>query len=227
MTLAAGVRLGPYEILSTLGVGGMGEVYRARDTKLGRDVAIKVLPSSIAAQPDRVARFEREARLLASVNHPHIGAIYGVEEAPGLVALVLELVDGETLAARIARKASAVSSRQSAGLPLAESLDIARQIAEALDAAHERGIVHRDLKPANVAITHEGIVKVLDFGLARGKLVSRSECGEPHAFADDDGGDGAGRPAGHRALHRRSRRAARRSTSGRTSGRSVACCTRC
>jgi len=145
----------------------MGEVYRARDTKLGRDVAIKVLPSSIAAQPDRVARFEREARLLASVNHPHIGAIYGVEEAPGLVALVLELVDGETLAARIARKASAVSSRQSAGLPLAESLDIARQIAEALDAAHERGIVHRDLKPANVAITHEGIVKVLDFGLAR------------------------------------------------------------
>ncbi len=145
----------------------MGEVYRARDTKLGRDVAIKVLPSSIAAQPDRVARFEREARLLASVNHPHIGAIYGVEEAPGLVALVLELVDGETLAARIARKAAAVSSRQSAGLPLAESLDIARQIAEALDAAHERGIVHRDLKPANVAITHEGIVKVLDFGLAR------------------------------------------------------------
>lgn len=168
MPLAPDVRLGVYQILSPLGAGGMGEVYRARDTKLGRDVAIKVLPSSVAADPDRLARFEREARLLASLNHPNIGAIYGVEETapstgsgqPGVVALVLELVEGETLAAKL-------QGPGTRGLGLAEALTIARQIADALDAAHERGIVHRDLKPANIVITHDGTVKVLDFGLAK------------------------------------------------------------
>src|SRR5580765_4473811 len=167
MTLAPDVRLGVYQILSPLGAGGMGEVYRARDTKLGREVAIKVLPASFAADPDRLARFEREARLLASLNHPNIGAIYGVEESSGVVALVLELVEGETLAERLAKKPSALSPQLSRGLPLADALAFARQIADALDAAHERGIVHRDLKPANIVITPDGTVKVLDFGLAK------------------------------------------------------------
>ena len=154
----------------------MGEVYRAHDTKLGRDVAIKILPSSFAADPDRVARFEREARLLASLNHPHIGAIYGVEEAPGLVALVLELVEGETLAERLTKGPTLKSQRS--GLPLVDALAIARQIADALDAAHERGIVHRDLKPANIVITPDGVVKVLDFGLAKAEIGSPSLSGE-------------------------------------------------
>ena len=158
MPLTLGTRLGPYEIVAPLGAGGMGEVYRARDTKLGRDVAIKVLPAAFAADADRLARFEREARLLASLNHPNIGAIYGVEEAGGVVALVLELVDGETLDARL---------KGSRALAVPQALTIARQIADALDAAHERGIVHRDLKPANIVITDDGTVKVLDFGLAK------------------------------------------------------------
>ncbi len=170
MSLATGTKLGSYEILAPLGAGGMGEVYRARDTKLGREVAIKVLPSSFASDPDRLARFEREARLLASLNHPNIGAIYGVEESGGVVALVLELVDGETLADRIGKgsrlRAAGASARQ-AGLEMGEALAIARQIADALDAAHERGIVHRDLKPANIVLTPDGTVKVLDFGLAK------------------------------------------------------------
>jgi serine/threonine-protein kinase len=153
----------------------MGEVYRARDTRLGRDVAIKILPRAFTDDPDRLARFEREARVLASLNHPHIGAIYGIEEAPAesgsrLRALVLELVEGETLAERIAR-------RKGAGLPLTEALDIARQTAEALDAAHEKGIVHRDLKPANIKITPEGVVKVLDFGLAKLEVLASDEGG--------------------------------------------------
>jgi serine/threonine protein kinase len=135
----------------------MGEVYRARDTQLGRDVAIKILPAAFSSDPDRRARFEREARVLAALNHPHIGAIYGVEESDGVRALVLELVDGETLAERIAR----------GPIPIGEALTIARQITEAIDAAHEKGIVHRDLKPANIKITPAGIVKVLDFGLAK------------------------------------------------------------
>jgi serine/threonine protein kinase/Tol biopolymer transport system component len=158
--LAIGARIGVYEVVALLGAGGMGEVYRARDAKLGRDVAIKVLPASFAADPDRLARLEREARLLASLSHPNIGAIYGVEESGGATALVLELVEGETLRAHIAR-----SPR---GLPIAEAVWIARQIADALDAAHERGIVHRDLKPANIVLTPGGTVKVLDFGLAKG-----------------------------------------------------------
>ena len=160
---AAGTRIGAYEIVSLLGVGGMGEVYRAHDTKLGREVALKVLPASVASDTERLGRFEREARILASLNHPHIGAIYGLEDNAGVSALVLELVDGETLAERLAR-----ARATNRGLDLAEALGIARQIADALDAAHERGIVHRDLKPANVKITSDGTVKVLDFGLAKG-----------------------------------------------------------
>ena len=178
MRLTPGSRIGPYEIVGALGAGGMGEVFRARDTKLGREVAIKVLPSSVAADPERLARFDREARSLAALNHPNIGAIYGVEEAAGIVALVLELVEGETLDARL--KGSRSIAREGVGprperegfsrakgLALDDALAIARQIADALDAAHERGIVHRDLKPANIIITPDGTVKVLDFGLAK------------------------------------------------------------
>ncbi len=152
-----GRRLGVYEVQERIGAGGMGEVYRARDTRLGRDVAIKILPSIFTSDPARLARFEREARVLALLNHPHIGAIYGLEDADGVRALVLELVDGDTLADRIAR----------GRIPLPEILTIARQIAEALEAAHDKGIVHRDLKPENIKITPDGVVKVLDFGLAK------------------------------------------------------------
>jgi eukaryotic-like serine/threonine-protein kinase len=152
-----GQRIGVYQIQALLGKGGMGEVYRARDTRLDRDVAIKVLPRAFTADPDRLARFEREARVLASLNHPHIGMIHGVEEGEGMRALVLELVEGDTLADRIAR----------GPVPIKQALTWARQIADALDAAHEKGIVHRDLKPANVKITPNDVVKVLDFGLAR------------------------------------------------------------
>ena len=157
MGLSSGTRLGPYEIQARLGAGGMGEVYRARDTKLRREVAIKILPEIFTSDRERLARFEREARMLAALNHPNIGAIYGVEEADGIRALVLELVEGETLAERL-RKGS---------VPLPEALAIVRQIADALEAAHEKGIIHRDLKPANIKITPDGNVKVLDFGLAR------------------------------------------------------------
>ncbi|HEY7370341.1 MAG TPA: protein kinase [Thermoanaerobaculia bacterium] len=157
MTLTAGTRLGPYEILSPLGAGGMGEVYRARDTRLKREVAIKILPEAFAQDAGRLARFQREAEALAALNHPNIAHIHGLEESEGIRALVLELVPGETLADRIAR----------GPLPLDDALDVARQIALALEAAHERGIVHRDLKPANVKITPEGTIKVLDFGLAK------------------------------------------------------------
>ena len=152
-----GRRLGPYEIQGVIGAGGMGEVYRARDTKLGRDVALKLLPKLFAADPERVARFQREAQVLASLNHPHIAAIYGLEESNGVQALVLELVEGPTLADRIAR----------GPVPLDEAVPIAQQMAEALEAAHELGIVHRDLKPANIKLRSDGTVKVLDFGLAK------------------------------------------------------------
>src|SRR5579864_6725078 len=157
MPLAPATRLGSYEIVAPLGSGGMGEVYRARDLKLNRDVALKVLPDAFASDPERLARFEREAHTLAALNHPNIAAIYGVEESGGVRALVMELVEGETLAERI-----------TAGpVPISEALAIARQIAVALEAAHEHGIIHRDLKPANVKATPEGVVKVLDFGLAK------------------------------------------------------------
>jgi serine/threonine protein kinase len=141
-----GERLGPYEILASIGAGGMGEVFRARDTRLKRDVAIKVLPEALAHEPDRVSRFRREAKALAALNHPNIAVIHGVEDSAAQPALVLELVEGVTLADRLAH-----------GLPpLADALSIARQIADALGAAHERGIIHRDLKPANVKITPRG-----------------------------------------------------------------------
>ena len=152
-----GLRVGPYEIVAPLGAGAMGEVYRARDTKLNRDVALKVLPERFALDPDRLARFTREAQLLATLNHPNIAAIYGLEESSGAQALVMELVEGPTLADRIAR----------GPIPVDEALTIARQIAEALEAAHEKGIIHRDLKPANIKIARSGVVKVLDFGLAK------------------------------------------------------------
>ncbi len=157
MGLTPGTRLGVYEVTARLGAGGMGEVYRARDTTLHRDVALKVVSAEFAADRERLARFEREAQVLASLNHPHIAAIYGLEQANGTRAIVMELVDGPTLADRIAQGA----------LPLEDTLPIARQIAEALEAAHEQGIVHRDLKPANIKVREDGTVKVLDFGLAK------------------------------------------------------------
>src|SRR6476646_1848600 len=147
MQLRPGQSVGPYEIVSAIGAGGMGEVYRARDTKLDREVAIKVLPAAFAQDPERLARFEREAKVLAALNHPNIAQIYGLEQR----ALVMELVEGETL---------------KGPLPVETALNYAKQIADALEAAHEKGITHRDLKPANIMITPAGVVKVLDFGLA-------------------------------------------------------------
>ena len=170
MPLQSGAKLGSFEILGPLGAGGMGEVYRARDTRLGREVAIKVLPAAFAADPDRSARFDREARMLATINHPTIAAIYGAEHFQGLPCIVMELVPGETLAEILAR----------GPIPRAEALGIARQIAEGLEAAHERGVVHRDLKPSNIKVTPEGKVKILDLGLAKAI--------EPPAF---DGGSGS------------------------------------
>jgi serine/threonine protein kinase/Tol biopolymer transport system component len=157
MVLTSGDRLGPYEILGPLGVGGMGEVYRAQDSKLGRDVALKVLPEAFSRDAERMARFEREAKILASLNHPNIASIYGLEDSGSTHALVMELVEGSTLAERIRLGA----------LPIEEALGIATQISEALEYAHERGVVHRDLKPANVKVTSDDAVKVLDFGLAK------------------------------------------------------------
>src|SRR5437667_4318190 len=158
-----GRQLGSYSIRSLLAKGGMGEVYCARDTKLGRDVALKILPADFARDPERLSRFRREARLLASLNHPNIAAIYGMEESGGVHALVMELVPGETLGER------------AGPVPLGEALCIALQIAEALEAAHEKGIIHRDLKPANVNVTAEGKVKVLDFGLGKAFAPDQNE----------------------------------------------------
>ena len=157
MSLQPGTTLGSYSVTAKIGEGGMGEVWQARDTKLDRDVALKVLPEAFTSDPDRLARFEREAKVLASLNHPNIGSIYGLEEAEGIKALVLELVEGPTLADRI----------KQGPIPIDEALPIAKQIAEALEAAHERGIIHRDLKPANIKVRDDGTVKVLDFGLAK------------------------------------------------------------
>ena len=157
VALIPGARLGVYEIIAPIGEGGMGQVFRARDTKLNRDVALKVLPDSFANDADRLARFTREAQALAALNHPNIAAIYGIEESSGVRALVMELVEGDDLSQRIARGA----------IPLDEALPIAKQIAEALEAAHEQGIMHRDLKPANIKVRLDGTVKVLDFGLAK------------------------------------------------------------
>src|SRR5688572_2930934 len=157
MALSPGTCLGPYEITAQIGVGGMGEVWRATDANLGRQVALKVLPDTFAHDPERLARFEREAKTLASLSHPNIAIIYGLEKADGIRALVMELVEGPTLADRITQ----------GPIPFDEALPIAKQIAEALEAAHELGIVHRDLKPANIKVREDGVVKVLDFGLAK------------------------------------------------------------
>jgi serine/threonine protein kinase len=196
MALQRATRVGAYEISGLLGAGAMGEVYLARDTSLGRDVALKVLPDVFARDPERLSRFEREARLLASLNHPNIATVYGLERSQSGVALVMELVGGSTLADLVQTSAlpshglspgtassvehgvSAGSARKRHGLPVAQALALARQVAEALDAAHEHGIIHRDLKPANIKVTDDGTVKVLDFGLAKavGPLDSMS-CG--------------------------------------------------
>jgi serine/threonine protein kinase len=157
MGLAPGTRLGAYEVTAQIGEGGMGHVFRATDTKLKRQVAIKILPPSVAADPERLARLQREAEMLASLNHPHIAGIYGLEDGGGVTALVMEFVDGEDLSQRIARGA----------IPIDEALPIAKQIAEALEAAHEQGIIHRDLKPANIKVRPDDTLKVLDFGLAK------------------------------------------------------------
>jgi len=157
VALTPGTRLGVYEITAHIGAGGMGEVYRARDTTLNRDVAVKVLLAAMADDPDRLARFSREAQVLASLNHPLIAHIYGLDRQGATAFIVMELVEGDELAQRITR----------GPVPLEEALPIARQIAEALEAAHEQGIVHRDLKPANIKVREDGAVKVLDFGLAK------------------------------------------------------------
>ena len=180
MALARGTRLGTFEVVGAIGTGGMGEVYRAHDAKLGRDVALKVLPEAFSSDPERMGRFEREAKVLASLNHTNIAAIYGFEESAGVHALVMELVEGQTLAERIGEggardagprgsglKAGATQTGAQGTLQLDEALPIAKQICEGLEYAHERGIVHRDLKPANVKITPEQVVKILDFGLAK------------------------------------------------------------
>jgi serine/threonine protein kinase len=173
VTIAAGTRFGPYEVVSALGAGGMGEVYLARDTTLGRQVALKVLPDDVARDPDRIARFRREAQILAALNHPLIAAIYGVEDSQATPVLVLELVEGPTLAERISQ----------GPIPLDDALAIARQLAQALEAAHEQGIVHRDLKPANIKLRPDGTVKVLDFGLARALLPTLDTLGKTSSDA--------------------------------------------
>ena len=180
MALTIGSRLAHYDVTALIGEGGMGQVYRATDTQLGRDVALKILPDAFAADPDRLARFQREAQVLASLNHPNIAQIHGIEKSADTQALVLELVEGPTLADRIAK----------GPIPLDEALPIAKQIAEALEAAHEAGVIHRDLKPANIKVKADGTVKVLDFGLAK-------------AFQPDAGSDPSESPTMTAAATRR------------------------
>ena len=174
MPLNIGSRLGHYDVTALIGEGGMGQVYQATDTKLKRQVALKILPEAFASDPDRLARFQREAQVLASLNHPGIATIYGIEEAEGTRALVLELVEGPTLADRIAH----------GPIPLDKALPIAKQIAEAVEAAHEAGVIHRDLKPSNIKVKDDGTVKVLDFGLA--KALDPSPTGDPSQLSRAD-----------------------------------------
>ena len=192
LALTLGTRLGVYEVTALLGEGGMGVVWRATDTNLKRAVALKVLPEAVAADRDRLARFQREAEVLAALNHPNIAHIHGLEKSGGTTALVMELVEGPTLADRIARGA----------LPVDEALAIAKQIAEALEAAHEQGIVHRDLKPANVKVRDDGTVKVLDFGLAKALETTGGATGD-QPFTDHHvtGDDAGGRDPRHGRLH--------------------------
>ena len=219
MSLEPGSRFGPFEIVARLGAGGMGEVWRARDAHLGRDVALKLVGEAFAADPDRLARFEREAKLLASFHHPSIAVLYGTEESSGRRALVLELIEGPTLADRLAGGA----------IPLPEALSVARQVAEALEHAHAHGIIHRDLKPANIKVTPEGQAKVLDFGL--GRLLA-AEVAAGHRPVELAHAVAAGHPAGVSSWGRRptcrpSRREGRPWTAGPMSGRSGWSCSRC
>ena len=231
MTLSAGTKLGPYRISSLLGVGGMGEVYRAHDSKLGRDVALKILPPAFQSDADRLARFEREARALASLNHPNIATIHGLEEHGGVHSLVMELVEGATLATSSpASHRTGESAWPGAPMSVDEALAIAAQIVDALDAAHERGIVHRDLKPANIKITAERRVKVLDFGLA--KAMDPDAPGSSPAICLTHrryavGATRTGVIIGTAAYMSPEQARGRRVDKRRTSGRSAACSTKC
>jgi serine/threonine protein kinase len=216
MALGHGVNLGPYEIVSPIGAGGMGEVYQAKDTRLGRIVAIKVLPAGVAADPAVRERFDREARIISSLNHRHICALYDVGRQDGIDFLVMEYLDGETLGDRIGR----------GPIPLAETLAIARQISDALEAAHDKGIIHRDLKPANIRITSDGTVKVLDFGPGQaGEVRDRCRRSVERAHRDVDDSGSGGRARRHTC--RRSRRMAATPIAVLMCGRSAVCCTRC
>ena len=206
-----------YRIIEQLGQGGMGEVYRAHDSKLGRDVAIKTLTPEFAGNPDRVARLRREAKLLASLNHPGIAAIHGLEESGGMQFLVLELVEGETLAERLKR----------GPIPIEECLKLAFQMAEAVERAHEKGIIHRDLKPANIKVTPDGELKVLDFGLAKAFAGEQAGLNLPDSPTLTNVATQPGVILGTRHTWHRSRHAEWLWTKGRTSGRLAACCSRC
>lgn len=214
MTLAAGMRLGPYEIHSAIGSGGMGEVYRARDTRLGRDVAIKVLPADAAYNADRLHRFEQEAHAAAALNHPNILAVHDIGQHDGAPYIVSELLEGESLRDRLGGGA----------LPVRKATDYAIQIAHGLAAAHDKGIVHRDLKPENIFVTSDGRVKILDFGLAKLTQAEPALAGLsvlPTASAIGDPQGGPARPPGRRAAHSASAGTHRRSVPGEGSGVAV------
>jgi len=215
--LQSGSRLGAYEILARIGAGGMGIVYSARDTQLGRTVAVKVLPPVFLDDPQRLARFQREARVLASLNHPNVAAIYGLEQSGAAPALVMEIVGGPTLADRIRR----------GPIPVDESLHIARQICEALEYAHEHGVIHRDLKPSNVKVTSEDAVKVLDFGLAKVVQSDSSEADLANSPTISDMATQAGMLLGTAAYMSPEQAKGRAVDAARTSGPSVACSTKC